>query len=308
MTMGAAPSSLRQFAEGLREFDGRIQRRELLCAAAGLKPVRVMPHADETDRLLGFVRSHGLGAVEGREPAWIRFDKGKGNWSSGCGLQGDGEEHRLVYVARRQDEALALRDAEESGSAEAFGRALLVPCCCREMFHRHASQAQCVQNDFLCHSFPAPVQSIPWELNLAAQYFDAALVSHYPCSGSCVDSLRIARLAERIVSALLPEDARATRQLLCRIGIYTEYDGICLVDFDQPPTGGFVRRSKWMEVTGSGRLAEFLRDTECFRVVDSEIERAIDGQILRECFDGLRILIPVRDTTTFVTQETKSRE
>jgi hypothetical protein len=292
MTTGSAPSALRRFAEGLQGFEGRILRRELLCAAAGLKPVRLMPHVDETDRLLGFLKSHGLGAVEGRESAWIRLDEGKGNWSSGCGSPGDGEEHRFVYVARREDEALALREAEESGCAEAFGRALLIPCCCREMFHRCVAEARTMQNDFFRHSFPAPVQSVPWELNLAAQYFDAALVSHYPCGGGCIDSLRVARLADRIVSSLLPEDARATRRLLQRVGVYTEYDGICLVDFVGEPSGEFVRRSEWMMATEIGRLEKCLRRAEGFRVTGCEIERTVDGRLLRDRFDGLGILVP----------------
>lgn len=285
-------TAIEAFANDLRETSGRIQRRELLCAAAGLKPVRLMAQVDDAVALLELVGRHGLGIVEGRAPAWIRLDAGKGGWSSGSAAEGEGEEHRFLYISDTEAGALELRDAEESGNAELFGRALLVPACCRAMFLEHAERAQSLQNDFFCHSFPDAVQEIPWELNLVAQYFDAALVSHYPCNAACADSLRLARIAGRIVAALLPEDARAMRTLMQRTGVYSEYDGICLVDFEPTVAGEFERQSDANSFSSRGRLFQALRDSHWFRIRGTELESRTRRDSCVHRFDGLRVLSP----------------
>ena len=279
-------------ADGLRAFPGRIRRRELLCAGAGLKPVRIMAHVDECAGLMEVVLRHRLLAVEGRVSAWVRFDAGKGNWSSGMAEEGEGEEHRLVYVADTAEAAESLRAAEEFGDSEAFGRALLVPACCRVMFRTNAAQAHALQNDFFGHSFGMAVQDVPWGLNLAAQYFDAALVSHYPCGPHCRDSLRLARLADRIVSALLPEDAKAMRRHMRRTGIYSEYDGVCLLDCTERRPGEFGRDSSELLSTFPGRLTEARREAERFRVRGTELECWYAGGSRITAFEGLRVLRP----------------
>jgi len=286
-------AALQKFAEELRSVSNRICRRELLCAASGLKPVRLMPHVDDAQALVALVRTHGLAVQEGRHSAWIRLDTGKGGWSSGSAEAGRGEEHRLLYVACDAADALRLREAEESGCPDTFGRELLIPQCCREMFCRNAAAASVAQNDFFGFTFRDVYQVVPRELNLVAQYFDAALVSHYPCAPHCAQSLRIARIADRITAVLLPDDARVNRELMRQLGLYSEHDGICLVRSKGGEAGWFAHAPDEVRATEDGRLVRALRQSTHFRASGTLLEFRCREKVWSESFDGVRILEPM---------------
>lgn len=282
---------------------GRIARREVLCAAAGLKPVRVMVPEQALAPMLQALEGAGLAATTGTEIAWIAQDEGKGGWSSDSAKPGEGEAFRHVYVARTAEQAEQLRAAEASGSPESFGRLLLVPACCRAMFiDRCVEAAETAQNDFMGFSFPQPCCTVPWTLNLGAQYFDASLISHYPCSPRCADSLRLAWLAWRIVRAASPDLASGMRSSMRRVALYTERLGVHLLD------GGAWGSDGWIAVSGDGpastvenELAALLRKAVSLRVLPHGIIawRTVDGEGTLAA-EGARLLVPepVAEETT----------
>lgn len=273
---------------------GRIARREVLCAAAGLKPVRLMASEHDAPELLGALRRAGLFTATSRDPTWIAQDEGKGGWSSACAGAGQGEPFRHVYVARTQAVAEQLKDAEESGSPETFGRLLLVPACCRRMFMTCSADAAARQNDYLTFSFVHERCDIPWQLNLGAQYFDAALVSHYPCAPSCADSIRLASLSWRIILHAAPGLAQEVRFVLTQPVLYTEREGVHLLRHAQRETDGWIAIDAGMvQSTARTPLGGLLGQGGRLRMVPGgEIEWHSDGRTARLPQHGARLLVP----------------
>jgi hypothetical protein len=241
------------------------------------------------------LRLAGLAATTSVSTAWIAHDQGKGGWSSAAARPGEGEPFRHVYVSRISAEADALRCAESSGSPERFGRMLLVPACCRAMFiNRCDAAAETTQNDFMGFSFPQACCEVPWTLNLGAQYFDAALISHYPCSPRCADSMRLAWLAWRIVRAASPDLAAGMRESMRRTVLYTERLGVHRLD------GGVPEADGWMRVSGDGLASTYESDLTALLRMGGSLRVLPHGKIAWRTTDGegtmsaegARLLVP----------------
>ena len=170
--------------------------------------------------------------IVGNEETFPRRDKGKGGWCNGSkdGTASKGHGYYNVYIARTPRLAAAARDAEASGDDAAFARYLGTPECCRRFYERVKDEAARDQNDFFPFSTPTlPSESTSAWLNLGAQYFDAALISHFPCSLNCLRSIQLARARARLLFAHDPQWLRQTLHLLNHATLYTEYLGIYLL-------------------------------------------------------------------------------
>jgi hypothetical protein len=288
-----APEHMRTLARELSRVLGRIAIREALSAAAGLKPVRISTMESDIEDVIAPIRRHGLAVAIGSCTQWIAKDRGKGGWSSASGVPGSGEPWRHLYVARDTCQAELLRSAEEHGSDEEFGRLLLIPACCRAMFQRNRGEAESVQCDFFRYTYPDAMNVCPWLVHIGAQYFDASMLSHYPCSPACADSHSLARIAWRIHSAAAPDSARASARLMQAACIYSEDQGICLLT-NAVLDGEWVTAAGPMHSTsGEGPLHSLVsrsRRIYCPRV--GEIVGESQGKTERFRANGLRIVLP----------------
>lgn len=289
-----SPHGLAEVDRHVSHLLGRIERREVLCAAAGLKPVRLMVREDSADELLASLKAAGVATAVSTHQTWIAEDEGKGGWSSACAEAGQGEPFRHVYVARTRAAAEQLRDAEESGSAERFGRLLLVPACCRQMFMACAQDAAAMQNDYLTFSFAEPRCDVPWQLNLGAQYFDAALISHYPCSPRCGDSIRLASLAWRIVRHSVPTLAHEVRAGMTQPVLYTDRNGIHLLRHSRHVADGWLHvDAGTVQSTAPTPLSALLAQGGLLRMgPGGGIEWHTQAGMLELSEPGARLLIP----------------
>jgi hypothetical protein len=290
--------SMRELAHDLSGLVGRIALREVLCAAAGLKPVRISVGDADVSSCLGALTRHGLSVAAGSGIHWLANDRGKGGWSSTSGKPGEGEAWRHLYVACDDHQAHELRTAEELGDDEEFGRLLLVPACCREMFHRRRTEAESVQMDFFRYTYPAAVSRCPWQANLGAQYFDAASLSHYPCAPGCSDSLRLADIAWRICASTVPAMAREMAELMRSPCIYSEEQGVYLL-VGATWDGTWLSGARTIHATrDSGELHDML--SRCARVRCTsvgEIEGEAGGNCASVRAEGLRMVIPHEEQT-----------
>jgi hypothetical protein len=273
---------------------GRIERREVLCAAAGLKPIRLMAEERATDELVDALQAAGLSTAVSRHQTWIVQDQGKGGWSSACAEPGHGVPFRHLYVARAAAAAAELRDAEESGSAEVFGRLLLVPSCCRQMFITRMRDAASAQNDYLTCTFSAPRCDVHWQLNLAAQYFDAALISHYPCGPRCADSIRLASLAWRIALHSVPMLAHEIRADMNQPILYTDCSGVHMLRDARQEMDGWLRVDAGsVKSTAPTRLGGLLDEGGLLRVVAADgVEWLTPRGTMQFREQGARLLVP----------------
>jgi hypothetical protein len=292
------PDSMRELAHDLSRLLGRIALREVLCAAAGLKPVRISVGDVDTSACVGVLTRLGLSVAVGSDVRWIANDRGKGGWSSTSGKPGEGEAWKHLYVACDDHQAHELRTAEERGDDEEFGRLLLVPACCREMFHRRRTEAESVQMDFFRYTYPAATSRCPWRTNLGAQYFDAAMLSHYPCAPGCRESLRLADIAWRICASTAPAMARAMAELMRSPCVYSEDHGIYLLS-GATWDGTWLSGARTIHATcGSGELHSLLSRHSRIRCpAIGEIEGEDGGKCASVRAEGLRMVIPCEEQT-----------
>lgn len=287
---------LRSLANQCGRLFGRISTREVLCAAAGLKPVRVSVPESEVQGAVYVLESHGLQVEVGVVSHWLARDVGKGGWSSTSDEPGRGESWKHLYVAQDAVGASRLREAEESGNDEEFGRCLLIPACCRHMFLTRCREAQAAQYDFFRFSYPQATNLSPWISNVASQYFDASFLSHYPCSPSCTDSLKLAGIVRRILHSVTPEVAREVESMMMSACVYTELQGVFLLP-------GFRFHGEWVEsiqkrystcVSGDVyALISAASKIRCPRV--GQIEALVGNEIRSVSAEGARIVIPFRE-------------
>lgn len=274
-----------------RKLLGRIAAREVACAGAGLKPVRLMAESSVAESLGEGLSAAGLACIRGSGTCWLAADAGKGGWSSAGAPAGHGIPYEKFYVAATAAEAVALRRAEERESDEEFGRLLLVPACCRAMFLAHAAEAGQRQNDFFRFSFPDANTRVPWQLNLGGQYFDASLISHYPCNAACADSLLMASISWRIIASVAPEDAQEILRILKMPCLYTESNGVHLLG--QPAGDGWYKVADAVQSTADGPLAGLLRTSHCVRCDDGRsIQVRTEDGVVRFATECARLLAP----------------
>jgi hypothetical protein len=288
-----AIEDLRALAAELSPLLGRIAIREVLCVASRLKPARVSVPQAAVEDCTRVLERHGLCVAPGDSPLWIAADEGKGGWSSRPGTPGEGEPWRHLYVAWSSGESDSLRRAEQQGNDDEFGRRLLIPTCCRAMFLDRFAEASRSQGDLFAATFPRPTSRCAWRVNLGAQYFDAAMLSHYPCSAHCEASATLATLAWRIVAATAPTMAGSMAALMKSICVYSEREGVHLLP-EARTDGDWIMPGRLIHSTDAeGALLAALKASEKVACREADVLVSSRGRIERSLkIEGLRIVIP----------------
>lgn len=220
-----------RLSRDLRSFLPNIVASEVLAAYADIKVARTGLTRAMATRLSNLGLAYGFHVIVGDRECFPRRDKGKGGWCNGSRdgkVRGPG--YFNIYVARSLRVANQAHDAEVAGDDDAFAQLLGTPACCRRFYDLVKDDAAQEQNDFFPFSAPpSPAHTTSGFLNLGAQYFDAALVSHFPCSLNCRHSIALARKRGRLMLEHDPVWCRRTLDLLNHATLYTEYLGVYLL-------------------------------------------------------------------------------
>ncbi len=209
--------------------------REILLAAENLKVCRTLVDELELSAFVDLLEKHGLYIAIYDQKFICQKDAGKGGWISQYGIQVPievGHGLFMVYIASSPQNALDAMRQEHSQDDRAFGDLLAIPTCCSDFYVKHIDAALACQNDYLSFVVKNTSAGQPYSFwnNIAAQYFDGSLISFYPCSFNC-------KAAEHV--------SKESYQILCRYSevwasefihkhksniIYTEYEGIYLLE------------------------------------------------------------------------------
>lgn len=181
---------LKALFEEIRTEAPAIATRELLEAAAGRKCSRVEVGAAGLDRLRSLSLAFGFGLTVGRHKVIVSRESHKGDWSDGTVefVPTDAPHGYFVaYLGPTEQAAELARDAEEFLGDDAFGELLGIPPCCRAFYLQYREVALAAGDDYLPWTLAASGSGPhPAGANICAQYFDSALLGHYPCSLSCM--------------------------------------------------------------------------------------------------------------------------
>jgi hypothetical protein len=215
----------------------RLDIRDIICAAAGLKVSRIVATGEMTELIRSLVEPLGVSIVLSDRKYVSVPDSGKGKWSNRCkGVSpdsADGNWH--VFLATDRDLAERAYHFQKSGDHDSLGQLLGIPDCCRHFYVQYASQA--AQGDLLPFIFRNTDREKDFDFwtNYGARYFGYTLLGFAPCSFVCERAAEMAKSVWSILSAINLEFADTFVTYHKRSIFYTEQSGVFLLNTQHGP-------------------------------------------------------------------------
>ncbi|MBU0461696.1 MAG: DUF483 domain-containing protein [Nanoarchaeota archaeon] len=252
-------------------LDGRINFCEVLYVASGLKPVtRFLLSEQNLDEAKGFIESLGLSVYA---PCMMTSDKGM--------------LKRMIYIAKKEEDAHDALAAELEGDHERLGILLGYPECCIKFFVRNQEKARMMYDDYtllaLENSF---TKYLPFYTNISLRYFDCMFINHFPCSFNCSRSLESAKRYAECIARCAPHLYDELVHSLRTAVVYADETGVHAFKGVQFTREGF--HYKDVRLTSEKEFHHLLKRGNFIKVIDRHhfvIMR--DNEIIQEVKDPL---------------------
>jgi hypothetical protein len=190
-----------------RVFGSRAKAQEIILLLENVKPVvRQGFYADELPVIVKFCNEHNIRIVRSR--FIIKIDDADKGFSN-KGIASDDTNDMLngmFFVYLSKDKLLSSKAAilEERHNDELLGRILGYPECCIQYFIENFSEEN---TDIEIHS------KNPYT-NLSQRDNDYIILSHFPCSPECKESIE---LAKKYLETINRHDPEYVRELLVKL-------------------------------------------------------------------------------------------
>lgn len=212
-------------------FSNYTRSLEILYLLNGIKQaVRLDANGIEFKKIKGFCNENNL-YLEVSDFKVVKIkDEGKGSYSNIVkrapnDYAGDGLYH--IYISKDKSISAFLKILENKNDDEAIGQVLGYPKCCIDFFIKNREKQQKLQNDYI---LPALNSSegfkFPFYTNYAIRYFDITLLSHFPHSFNCAESIKIAKNNLQCIKEYSNELANKFEAMLKSAVLYTENNGV----------------------------------------------------------------------------------
>ena len=252
-------------------FNNYTRSLEILYLLDGIKQaVRLDANGIELKKIKVFCNKERL-HLEISDFKVIRIkDEGKGGYSNIIkrapkNYIGDGLYH--IYISKYKTLSTFLKFLENKNDDEAIGRLLGYPKCCIEFFIKNKEKQQKIQNDYI---LPALSNSdgykFPFYNNYAARYFDVTLLSHFPHSFHCENSIKIAKNNLECIKKYSEELANKFQMMLKYPVLYTENNGIFI--FKNYKLNGNILEFNEVKSTINNELLNLLNKNKKIKIID----------------------------------------
>ena len=177
-------------------FGSQMKLVEMLCLLSDVKQVvRQAYYEEELAHIEEFCQNNKLFLVRSRFKV-IPLDADKKFSNKGLRVSSDDDRkgHLFVYISK--DELLANKDSlfELQQNHYLLGRVLGYPRCCCEFFKEHEPLRREKDNDFILPVLEASQgEKFSFVTNIFHRDQDICLLSHFPCSLSCEESIKIGK-------------------------------------------------------------------------------------------------------------------
>lgn len=253
---------------------------EVLFVAEGIKPcARQGFYENELEKIKEFCKDNKLHIITSDYKIAIDTEASKGAYSNKGirkELSDPGKGMIFAYISRSKETAEKAKKYENLGDHISLGLTLGYPACCCRFFAEHEPEESKKNNDYI---LPILKNSkgfkFPKETNICGRYFDYALISHFPCSFECKESIS---LAKKYLNILMKHDEDLAFQMLDVLGsaiVYHEFTGVFLLH-DYHMEDNILKFRSMME-TKKCRLSEDLDEFRKIEIIDKNAIR-IDGQ------------------------------
>ena len=179
----------------LHIFETMVDAFEVLFVMEDLKPAaRIELHENNYAAVRDFCAAHGLN-LELSFFKILKPDKNASNYDPSNNVAAmvkpdhPDKGHFFAYVSKSADEAQKARFYEHICNDERLGELLGYPSCCVKFYKDNYEKAAQMHDDYCFFSIANTKENPLFYTNNMLRFFDVALVSHFPCSFECVDSL-----------------------------------------------------------------------------------------------------------------------
>ena len=257
--------------ENLKFFFGNNTRAlEILYLLEGIKrAVRLDANEIELGKIKEFCQKENLHFEVSDFKVVKITDDGKGKYSNIVKrIPLNYFDRGLYHVYISKDKAIAkfLKFLENKNDDGAVGKLLGYPKCCVDFFLKNKEEQKHIQNDYI---LPALKNSegfkFPFYANYAARYFDVALMSHFPHSFDCKDSIGIAKKNLECIKKYSKELANKFEEMLKGAVLYTERDGVFIFK-DYKFSDNTIRFNKILSTTNN-ELFNLLNKSKEFTII-----------------------------------------
>ncbi len=144
----------------------------------------------------------------------------------------------FVYFSKDEDSANITKKAEENFEDDIVGKMFGYPSCCREFYRNNYAEAKKYGNDF------APITHretthFHYLTNNLLRNFGYFFISHFPCKHNCMESVKYAKEASKILEKENPALAFEIRKRLRGPVFYHKDTGVLAFDQNQEKENRF---------------------------------------------------------------------
>ena len=216
-------------AELQQIFHSITKSLEVLYVIEGIKPcARILVYEDEVNKVVDFLNENGLRSAisdfkVSKQALHSEFYSDKS-----IKLQKNAQEkgHFFVYISKNKELAEKAKIAEEKNNHFEFGSILGYPKCCCDFFEKNFDENN---TDLTLKTLKYSTGlEFPFYTNIAARHFDVTLLSHFPHSFECEESIAIAKNNLKAIQKYSKQLAVMFAGILQGIVVYTLEEGIFL--------------------------------------------------------------------------------
>ncbi|NQU18392.1 MAG: DUF483 domain-containing protein [Candidatus Saganbacteria bacterium] len=112
----------------------------------------------------------------------------------------DNKELVFLYVSKRAKVSLELKKSEAEEDSFKFGKLLGYPSCCIKKYLK--TKINQIGDFIMISSAKSKIQTYPFLNNVALGIFGIRVISHFPCSLNCRNSLKIGKQYARVLEEI----------------------------------------------------------------------------------------------------------
>ena len=204
---------------------------EILYVKEGAKPAaRIIVDEEKADELIKYL--DGLSIVKSDFKIKKEVDERRQYSDKGIRLPVSSKENGQVflYLSKSIEKAESAKRLEEENRHMELGIALGYPECCAEFFNKNFPIESKKQNDYTLAALKnSQGYKFPFYTNTAIRHLDLTLLSHFPCSFNCKNSIELAKKNLDTLEKHSRELGLIFQGMLKGPVIYTEKYGVFLL-------------------------------------------------------------------------------
>jgi len=253
-------------------FQSTIKALEILYVLEGIKPAaRIMVNEDKKGQIANFLKENNLYYTISNFKI-KKADNEKDYSDKGIKVPADSSEigYYFFYISKSKEKTEEARLLEDKNEHKNLGILLGYPECCSEFFERNFPIESKKQNDYTLASLKnSDGFQFPFYTNIASRHFDVSLLSHFPCSFNCNDSIELAKKYLELIRKYDKKLADIIEGMSKGAVLYTETKGVFLLRYPELEHNRLFYKA--VMASKNNELYELLKNAEFIEIINKNM-------------------------------------